>query len=185
MNMRDLIRIASILALAVALAAVGGCALRQQPEREIPRETTSDDLAIVSEDRLSEPPPTECTSEMVAKLDVALRQLTSYYAFDKHRLIRKNRKLLSKSRLVLESHPLCPIYVLGHADPQGVEPYNDHLSQQRVESVLRFLERLGIDTGRLEARPYGERYPAADGRTLIDRARNRRVELRARDPYAS
>ena len=122
---------------------------------------------------------------MAAELDVALRQLTSYYGFDKHRLIRKNRKLLSKSRSELESHPLCPIYVLGHADPQGVEPYNDHLSQQRVESVLRFLQSLGINTERMEARPYGESNPATDGRTLIDRALNRRVELRAQDPYAS
>ncbi len=183
--MRDLIRIASILGLAVALAAVAGCAQRNQPERDILRETTSADPAIDSEDRPSESPPTECTPEMAAELDLGLRQLTSYFAFDKHKLVRKNRKLLSKSRSALESHPLCEIYVLGHADPQGIEPYNEHLSQQRVERVLRFLESLGIDTGRLEARPYGERYPATDGRTLIDRARNRRVELRAKDPYAS
>ena len=55
--MRDLIRIASILGLAVALAAVAGCAQKKQPERETLRETTSADPAIDSEDRPSEPPP--------------------------------------------------------------------------------------------------------------------------------
>ena len=160
--MRDLIRIASILGLAVALTAVFGCVQKKQPQMEA---------------------PPQCTAEMAAELDLALQQLTSYYAFDKSKLTRKNRKLLSKNRSTLEAQPPCPIYVLGHSDRQGVAPYNDHLSQQRVASVLSFLESLGIDTERLKARPYGEGHPATDGTTSTDRASNRRVELRAQDPY--
>ena len=168
------IRTASILGLAVLLAAVAGCAQKKQPEMEVAREAAVAELA-----------PTVCTTEMAVELDQALRQLTSYYDFDKHKLARKNRKVLSKSREALNAHPPCKIFVLGHADPEGEEPYNQHLSQQRAESVVAFLESLGVDRDRIETHPYGETYPAADGRTLIDRARNRRVELRSHDPYAS
>ncbi len=168
------IRTASILGLAVLLAAVVGCAQKKQPDMEVPRETAE-----------AEPAPTVCTTEMAVELDQALRHLTSYYDFDKHKLARKNRKVLSKSREALNAHPPCKIFVLGHADPEGEEPYNKHLSQQRVENVVAFLESVGVDRDRIEARPYGEAYPAVDGRTLIDRARNRRVELRSHDPYAS
>ncbi len=168
------IRTASILGLVVLLAAVVGCAQKKQPDMEVPRETAG-----------AEPAPTVCTTEMAVELDQALRRLTSYYEFDRHKLARKNRKVLSKSREALNAHPPCKIFVLGHADPEGEEPYNQHLSRQRVENVVAFLESLGVDRDRIEARPYGEVYPAVDGRTLIDRARNRRVELRSHDPYAS
>ena len=168
------IRTALFLGLAVLLAAIVGCAQKKQLDMEVPRETAG-----------AEPAPTVCTTEMAVELDQALRELTAYYEFDRHKLARKNRKALSKNREALNAHPPCKIFVLGHADPEGEEPYNKHLSQQRVENVVAFLESVGVDRDRIEARPYGEAYPAVDGRTLIDRARNRRVELRSHDPYAS
>ena len=163
-----------ILGLAVLLAAVSGCAQMKQPDLKVSQDTVD-----------AEPAPTVCTTEMAVKLDEVLRQLTSYYEFDKQELARKNRKLLSKNRKALNAHPSCKIFVLGHADPAGEDPYNRHLSQQRAENVVAFLESLGVDRDRIESRPYGETYPAADGRTLIDRARNRRAELRSHDPYGS
>jgi len=143
-----------ILGLAVLLAAVSGCAQMKQPDLKVSQDTVGAELA-----------PTVCTTEMAVELDQALRHLTSYYDFDKHKLARKNRKVLSKSREALNAHPPCKIFVLGHADPEGEEPYNKHLSQQRVENVVAFLESVGVDRDRIEARPYGEAYPAVDGRT--------------------
>jgi outer membrane protein OmpA-like peptidoglycan-associated protein len=75
------------------------------------------------------------------------------------------------------------VAVEGHADAIGSESYNQVLSQNRAQSVARELRYAGVDTSRLIARGYGEKYPVApnvhpDGSdNPAGRAKNRRVEV--------
>jgi outer membrane protein OmpA-like peptidoglycan-associated protein len=132
--------------------------------------------------RPSPPPPPEpkvCTREMAAAFDQKIRGLTTYFAFDEHDLVEESKATLTANREVLSSEPLCTIFVLGHTDDVGEEQYNDALSAKRAATVVGFLETLGISNTRIVERHFGEHHPANGA----NRSRNRRVELRAVNPY--
>lgn len=70
------------------------------------------------------------------------------------------------------------VEVAGHTDSRGVPARNVTLSQQRAESVMRYLVSKGVNSANLTARGYGQNSPVADNKTESGRAANRRVELR-------
>ena len=116
---------------------------------------------------------------MAAGLDKQIRGLTTYFEFDKYDLTDESKAALTASRGVLSSEPLCTVFVLGHADDIGDERYNEELSDRRAATVVRFLESFGVSNTRIVKRHFGEQYPANGA----NRSRNRRVELRAVNPY--
>lgn len=82
----------------------------------------------------------------------------------------------------LKLKKLKSVSLSGHADERGSEPYNEELSERRLEAVARFLKEGGF-AGELKLVPKGETEPFA----AIDRSRfpeeelfqlDRRVELR-------
>jgi OOP family OmpA-OmpF porin len=66
----------------------------------------------------------------------------------------------------------------GHTDSIGSDAYNQKLSEQRAESVRRYLVNGGIEAGRISTEGFGESRPVASNQTADGRAQNRRVELR-------
>ncbi len=70
------------------------------------------------------------------------------------------------------------ISVEGHTDDVGDAQRNTALSQQRAESVTRWLTEHGVEAARLEAHGYGPTRPLQPGTTRAARAANRRVEFR-------
>lgn len=81
----------------------------------------------------------------------------------------------------LRMNPDLAIEVAGHTDSQGLEAYNQKLSQRRAETVRRYLIANGA-TNNLTVRGYGESEPVADNATAAGRAQNRRVVLRVVSP---
>jgi outer membrane protein OmpA-like peptidoglycan-associated protein len=67
--------------------------------------------------------------------------------------------------------------VEGHTDDTGPEDVNQRLSQQRAETVRRYLVNQGVAPQRLEAKGYGESKPLIDKITEAARKKNRRVEF--------
>jgi outer membrane protein OmpA-like peptidoglycan-associated protein len=80
---------------------------------------------------------------------------------------------------VLLRWPQLRIEIGGHADWRGTRPYNQRLSEQRVESVLNYLlQRFpALKREQYTTRGYGEDKPIADNRTDQGMAKNRRVEF--------
>ena len=78
---------------------------------------------------------------------------------------------------VLNSHPTMVIRVEGHTDNRGRDEANLRLSQQRADSVRRYLLNGGIAPDRLTAEGFGEIRPIEDNATQAGRAANRRVEF--------
>lgn len=81
---------------------------------------------------------------------------------------------------LLQADPALKVWVVGHTDNTGAEDMNVSLSQARAAAVVKALVGMGIAPARLAphgAGPYG---PVAENRTEEGRAKNRRVELVAR-----
>lgn len=69
------------------------------------------------------------------------------------------------------------VYIAGHADRSGAEPYNLTLSERRARTVAAELAARGIPQGEFDIEAFGEtrpRVPTADG---VREAQNRRVEI--------
>jgi OOP family OmpA-OmpF porin len=70
------------------------------------------------------------------------------------------------------------VEVAGHTSNTGSESYNLNLSQERAESVMKYLKSEGVPAGNMTARGYGMSEPVADNATQDGRNANKRVELR-------
>lgn len=70
--------------------------------------------------------------------------------------------------------------VFGHADSTGSDQYNLALSQRRAQAVSQYLINAGVAPVRLVTRGFGEAQPIAPNDTEVNRAKNRRVEVRLR-----
>ncbi|MBQ24623.1 OmpA family protein [Alcanivorax sp.] len=67
--------------------------------------------------------------------------------------------------------------VRGHTDSTGSANYNIRLSEERAESVRKYLIYKGVDPERLTSFGFGESVPVASNKTESGRAMNRRVEF--------
>lgn len=77
----------------------------------------------------------------------------------------------------LNEFPQTAVDIIGHADSQGAEDFNQRLSEQRAQSVQSYLLNQNVRPVRMAAIGYGETRPIADNSTAAGRARNRRVEI--------
>lgn len=66
----------------------------------------------------------------------------------------------------------------GHTDNKGAAAMNKTLSQNRANSVMKWLAEHKVEKERLEAHGYGLEQPIEDNKTEAGRAKNRRVEFK-------
>ena len=84
---------------------------------------------------------------------------------------------LDKIASIMNANPNLRITVEGHTDSVGDEAYNQKLSEQRAQSVMKYLTSAEVDISRLTAVGYGESRPIADNNTTAGKALNRRIEF--------
>jgi len=77
----------------------------------------------------------------------------------------------------LKRYPDTNVVVKGHTDGAGTESYNLKLSEERADSVRRFLVAEGVNPSRVSAIGFGEAYPLVSNDTPSGRQQNRRVEI--------
>jgi OOP family OmpA-OmpF porin len=70
------------------------------------------------------------------------------------------------------------IQLEGHTDNQGSSKANLALSEDRVNSVKRYLVAKGVDKDRIKTKAFGGSQPISNEMTPEARAMNRRVEMR-------
>ncbi len=78
----------------------------------------------------------------------------------------------------LNKYPTQKIELAAHTDNVGSDEANMTLSQNRAESVRKYLISQGISSDRLAAKGYGEKSPIASNETPDGRMKNRRTEVR-------
>lgn len=69
------------------------------------------------------------------------------------------------------------IEISGHTDDVGSDKLNQRLSQQRAESVVKYLVSKGINPQRIKGVGYGESRFLDTNQTKVGRSKNRRVEF--------
>ncbi|MBD2756382.1 OmpA family protein [Spirosoma sp. BT704] len=110
---------------------------------------------------------------------------TTWFNFDrllfdtgKATLRPESQEQLTNIAAILKEYPNVHIKLGGYTDNTGSAEVNKKLSQERADSVMGELIRLGIDKSRLEAEGYGPEYPVASNDTEAGRAENRRIAIR-------
>lgn len=79
---------------------------------------------------------------------------------------------------IMSDYPGFHVQVDGHTDNVGNPDANRKLSQDRAESVVRYLvEKKAVDGKRLSAKGFGDSKPIADNKTKAGQAKNRRVDF--------
>jgi outer membrane protein OmpA-like peptidoglycan-associated protein len=106
------------------------------------------------------------------------------YDFDKASLRKESFETLDMLVEVMKLKDKMEIEIAGHTDNLGTAEYNLKLSQDRAESVRRYLISKGVNGNRITAKGYGFSQPVApnahpDGTDNPEgRQQNRRTEIR-------
>ncbi len=115
--------------------------------------------------------------------DLPAELVTVYFEFDKYILKKTAPAKMDTVAYYMNKYKNIIIEIGGHTDHKGTEEYNEELSKNRAESVLRYMESIDVPAYRMEAKGYGELVPVApnaneDGSDNPEgRALNRRVEF--------
>lgn len=78
---------------------------------------------------------------------------------------------------VMHQYDKTRLIITGHTDSEGTTAFNQHLSEQRAETIKNYLLAQEIAAGRLQAVGMGEFSSIASNTTAHGRALNRRVEI--------
>jgi outer membrane protein OmpA-like peptidoglycan-associated protein len=115
---------------------------------------------------------------VVKKKEITLRRQVSFATGSDEILPNSEPILLEVADALLRNPDLELVEIQGHTDNDGNRELNMRLSQQRAESVQRWLIQHGVEPTRLLAKGYGSTRPIVPNITQQNRARNRRVQFR-------
>lgn len=101
-----------------------------------------------------------------------------HFDFDKYSLRPEAYPILDQVVKILNEFKDDYVVISGHTDSFGSDEYNERLSKQRVETVYNYLASNGINTNRITKRWFGEKQPLRSNDNAINRAFNRRVEIK-------
>ncbi len=79
-----------------------------------------------------------------------------------------------------DQYPEAKFDIIGHTDNRNSDAYNQGLSERRAKRVYEALLKKGLDKNRLFYKAVGETSPKAENASEEGKAKNRRVEVRAR-----
>lgn len=106
---------------------------------------------------------------------IALRNI--FFDVGKATLRSESNSELDRLVKLMKDVPSLKIEISGHTDNTGSASLNQKLSQERAESVVRYLTAKGIKESRMTAKGYGASKPIASNNTQSGRQENRRTEF--------
>jgi hypothetical protein len=101
-----------------------------------------------------------------------------FYEFNKATLGSESISELNRMVTLMKENPSLKIEISSHTDSKGSDLYNAKLSQERAQSVVKYLIGSGISKDRLIAKGYGESQPIEKNDTEEGRQMNRRTEFK-------
>ncbi len=100
-----------------------------------------------------------------------------HFATDKWKILPDSFAMLDEVVDVLMKHANMEVRIEGHTDSRASHKHNMTLSQNRANSVKKYLEDKGVPGARMTSIGYGPDRPIDDNRTALGRENNRRVEF--------
>ncbi|NMD00768.1 MAG: OmpA family protein [Bacteroidales bacterium] len=101
-----------------------------------------------------------------------------HYETGKATLTQDSYPALNNLYEALKEKPTLEIEIAGHTDNIGTYEKNLTLSQERANSVKKYLVAKGINANRITAKGYADTQPVASNDDETGRAKNRRTEVR-------
>jgi outer membrane protein OmpA-like peptidoglycan-associated protein len=120
------------------------------------------------------------------QLDIALNPIKAgvkivleniFYETNSFELLEQSKIELDELVRFLNENPAVRILISGHTDNVGTAAYNQKLSENRAESVFKYLIAKGIKQERLLFKGFGLNNPVDTNDTEEGRAKNRRTEI--------
>jgi peptidoglycan-associated lipoprotein len=139
-----------------------------QPAEVAPVEKPKEEL---KEESLAEAKP----EQRPAFFDLA--GLRIQFAFDDYNLSSHAKENLEQIASWMSKNPARKIQIQGHTCEIGTNEYNIALGERRASSAQRYLEELGVKSGRISTISYGQEKPLDPGHTEEARSKNRRDEF--------
>jgi outer membrane protein OmpA-like peptidoglycan-associated protein len=93
-------------------------------------------------------------------------------------LLPEGKAELDKLAAFMKQNGSVEILLSGHTSSEGSASLNRELSLKRVRSCKDYLASKGIDDGRITIKGFGPDMPIAPNDSEVNRAKNRRVEMK-------
>ncbi len=108
------------------------------------------------------------------------KDLTIWFAFDDYSLSPQAKENLEKIASWMSKNQQAKIQIQGNTCNLGTAEYNLALGDRRANSAKKYLEGLGVNSGRLSTISFGLEKPVAPNTDEVNRSRNRRDEFVAK-----
>lgn len=118
----------------------------------------------------------EIKKEVIQKIALAAKGIN--FETGKAVITAGSFKSLDDLVTLLNSYPGASVEIQGHTDNNGTPESNKTLSQERANSVKRYLSAGGVSEARMTAIGYGQEVPLADNKTEAGKTKNRRVDFK-------
>lgn len=162
-------KLIALFACSVALAALMGCAAEPiAPPEPAPVAVPAPPAPL--------PEPEETWETKITQKPVRLDGAS--FVVGSSRLLSSDVAGLEEVVMTAMTHPEIHFVVEGYTSNTGNARMNQLLSEERAESVKRYLVGKGVDAARITTKGFGEDKPIADNNTAQGREANRRVEIR-------
>jgi peptidoglycan-associated lipoprotein len=156
------------LAVASALAALGGCSLFGTDKSSI------DTGGGGGKEQGSLVEPQKQDNGKIAEAALVGFD-TIYFDYDKTSLRAEALPVLKHLAEWMQQHPDVRLRIAGHADERGTREYNLALGERRATTVRSYLAAQGVAGERLDTVSYGKERPAMAGSNEESWAKNRRA----------
>ena len=123
----------------------------------------------------AEPKPEAAPPKAAEAIDLV--GLRIQFAFDDYSLSTKAKENLEKLGSWMSQNPGEKIQIEGHTCDIGTAEYNLALGERRANSAKKYLEGLGVASGRVSTISYGEERPLVPNKNEAERSKNRRDEF--------
>lgn len=111
----------------------------------------------------------------------AAKQWSSFrdflFDFDESAIRSSETSHVSDIAAYMKQNPTARVGIDGHTDPRGTTPYNQNLSERRVNGIREALVNAGVLAGRIHTGAFGKSQPKCNESTEACWQSDRRVEV--------
>ena len=137
---------------------------------------TVEDKPVIADEEEEEDEPEEKPVDEPKVLPVPA-DLIVYFNFESAELTADASNKLRGVVNTLKAREDLVVELRGHTDKRGTENYNDGLSSQRAQAVLKYLTGNQLNKDRFKIYSFGEKQLTSEGNSSEAHRKNRRVEV--------